>query len=75
MSIWLFIALVAYLLGAIVQWFQLRRKFKELDEYINFPIIYVLKLVKISGCLIEALTWPCSLIMDNELVHEKSVEP
>jgi fumarate reductase subunit C len=75
MSVWFLIALVAYLLGAIVQWLQLRRKFEELDEYVNSPIVSIVKLIRISSCLIEALTWPCSLIMDDELIHQKSLKP
>ncbi len=49
-----------------MQWMQLRQKFQELDEYSNFPIISVLKIVTISSCFIEALIWPYSLIFDDD---------
>ncbi len=67
MSIWLLIASVAYILGAIIQWLEFGPKLKELDEYTNFPIVWLAKLVTVSGCFIEALTWPYSLILGNEL--------
>lgn len=66
MSIWLLIGIIAYFLGGVIQWLQLRNKFQELDEYSNFPIVSVLKIITISGCLIEALTWPCSLILNDD---------
>jgi len=69
MSIWLLIALVAYFLGAVIQWLQFSPKFKELDEYTNFPIVWLAKLVTVSSCFIEALTWPYSLILGDELIQ------
>lgn len=63
MSIWLFIALFAYLLGAIIQWLQLSNKLQEFDEYTNFPIVWAASLVLKLGCLLKALIWPYSLIV------------
>jgi hypothetical protein len=62
MSIGLFIALCAYLLGAIIQWLQLSNKLQELDEYTNFPIVWAASLVLKFGYLLKALIWPYSLI-------------
>ncbi len=73
MSIWLWIALVAYSLGAIIQWLQFSQKFGQFNEYTNFPIVWVAKVVTVSACIIEALIWPCSLILSNELVQEKDL--
>lgn len=66
MSIWLLIALVSYLLGAAVQWLQLRQTFKEFDEYSNFPIVWAAQLVTIFGCSLKALIWPYSLILESD---------
>jgi fumarate reductase subunit C len=73
MSIWLWIALVAYSLGAILQWLQFSQKFLQFNEYTNFPIVWVAKVVTVSACIIEALIWPFSLILSNELVQEKDL--
>jgi hypothetical protein len=66
MSIWLSIALISYCLGAVIQWLQLKQKFQEFDEYTNFPIIWVAKMLSLFGCFIEALMWPYSLILNDE---------
>ncbi|KAB8319134.1 hypothetical protein SD81_009490 [Tolypothrix campylonemoides VB511288] len=71
MSLEISIALFSYLLGVIVQWLGFRQKFQEFDEYTNFPIVWAAKVVTMIGCFIEALTWPCSLILDNELIFDK----
>ncbi|MGH8001643.1 MAG: hypothetical protein ACREPR_20020 [Brasilonema sp.] len=71
MSIEISVALFSYLLGVLIQWVGFRQKLRELDEYTNFPIVWAAKIVTIIGCLIEALTWPYSLILENELVLEK----
>jgi hypothetical protein len=72
MSIEISIALFSYLLGVIIQWVGFRAKFRELDEYTNFPIIWAAKIVTMIGCFMEALTWPYSLILENELILEKN---
>lgn len=64
MSALLLVALVCYVLGALIQWLPLRQKFQEFDEYSNFPIVWTARLVTMIGCFIEALVWPCSLIFD-----------
>ncbi|WP_414516195.1 hypothetical protein [Nostoc sp. PCC 9305] len=64
MSIWLLTAWVTYLLGVVIQWLNLNQEFKELDEYSNFPIIWAAQVVLSAGCLLEALAWPYSLIVD-----------
>ncbi|OUL23509.1 hypothetical protein BV372_29865 [Nostoc sp. T09] len=66
MSIWVLIAIYSYLLGAIIQWLQLNNKLREFDEYTNFPIVWAANLVSKFGCLLKALIWPYSLIIDNE---------
>ncbi len=71
MSIWLSIALISYFLGAVVQWLQFRSKFKELDEYSNFPIVWVVEVVSIFSCFIKALTWPYSLILDSLILDNE----
>ncbi|MBW4503599.1 MAG: hypothetical protein KME57_29565 [Scytonema hyalinum WJT4-NPBG1] len=71
MSLEISIALFSYLLGVIVQWLGFRQKFQEFDEYTNFPIVWAAKVVTMIGCFIEALTWPYSLILDNELILEE----
>ncbi|MEC4817436.1 MAG: hypothetical protein SAK29_29820 [Scytonema sp. PMC 1069.18] len=65
MSVWLFVALVAYVVGAIVQWLELKQDFREMDEYNNFPIVWVAQVVLTTGCFLEALAWPFSLMLDN----------
>jgi hypothetical protein len=65
MSIWLSIALIAYSLGVIVQWLQFRDFLKEFDEYINFPIVWFAKVITAFHCLIKALIWPYSLILND----------
>ncbi|NMG21565.1 hypothetical protein [Brasilonema bromeliae] len=72
MSIEISIALFSYLLGVVIQWVGFRPKFRELDEYTNFPIIWAAKIVTMIGCFMEALTWPYSLILENELILEKN---
>ncbi|KAB8333348.1 hypothetical protein SD80_016070 [Scytonema tolypothrichoides VB-61278] len=72
MSIEISIALFSYLLGVVIQWIGFRAKFRELDEYANFPIIWAAKIVTMIGCFMEALTWPYSLILENELILEKN---
>lgn len=71
MSIWLSIALISYLLGAVVQWLQFRPNFKELDEYSNFPVVWVVEVVSIFSCFIKALTWPYSLILDSLILDNE----
>ncbi len=77
MSIWLWIALFAYLLGVALQWFGFWQEFKELEECTDFPIVWAATVVTNVGCFIGALIWPYSLILDNELIlenekHEKA---
>lgn len=62
-SIWLFIALISYLLGVVIQWLNLKQEFQELDEYTNFPIIWTGKVVLTAVAFLEALAWPYSLIL------------
>ncbi|NJM71211.1 MAG: hypothetical protein HC862_13845 [Scytonema sp. RU_4_4] len=71
MSIEISVALFSYLLGVIIQWIGFRQKFRELDEYTNFPIVWAAKIVTMIGCFLEALTWPYILILENELILEK----
>jgi hypothetical protein len=71
MSLEISIALFSYLLGVIVQWLGFREKLREFDEYINFPIVWAAKVVTMVGCFLKALTWPYSLILDNELMFDK----
>ncbi|NMG07628.1 hypothetical protein [Brasilonema sp. UFV-L1] len=71
MSIEILIALSSYLLGVVIQWVGFRQKLRELDEYTNFPIVWAAKIVTMIGCFLEALTWPYSLILENELILEK----
>lgn len=71
MSLEISIALFSYLLGVIIQWLGFRQKFQEFDEYTNFPIVWAAKVVTMIGYFIEALTWPYSLILDNELIFDK----
>jgi hypothetical protein len=71
MSLEISIALFSYLLGVIVQWLGFRPKLKEFDEYTNFPIVWAAKVVTMVACFIKALTWPYSLILDNELILEE----
>lgn len=66
MSIWLYIALSSYLLGAIIQWLQLSDKLQEFEEYTNFPIVWAANLVSKFSCFLQALIWPYSLLVDNE---------
>jgi hypothetical protein len=66
MSAWLWVALFSYLLGAIIQWLQLSNKCRELEEYSNFPIVWVANLISKFLCLLKALFWPYNLIADNE---------
>ncbi|MBD2775087.1 hypothetical protein [Iningainema tapete] len=66
MSIWLLIALVSYLLGAAVQWLQLRHKVSEFDEYTNFPIVWAAQLVTRLDCFLQALIWPYVLILESD---------
>ena len=66
MSIWLSVAIFSYLLGAIIQWLQLCDKFREFEEYTNFPIVWAANVVSKLGYLIEALFWPYSLLIDND---------
>lgn len=66
MSIWLFIAVISYLLGVLLHWLQLRVKFQQFDEYSNFPIVWFAKVVTKFCCFLEALFWPYSLILDAE---------
>lgn len=66
MSIWLWVALFSYLLGAIIQWLQLSNKFREFEEYSNFPFVWVADLISKSTCLLLALLWPYNLITDRE---------
>ncbi len=65
-SIWLFIAVYSYTLGAIIQWLQLRNKLRDIYEYTNFPIVWAANLVSMFVCLIKALIWPYILLIDNE---------
>ena len=71
MSLEISIALLSYLLGVVIQWLGFRQKFQEFDEYTNFPIVWAAKVVTMIGCFLEALTWPYSLILDNELILEE----
>jgi hypothetical protein len=49
-------------LGAIIQWLQLSNKLQELDEYTNFPIVWVTSVFLKLWYLLQALIWPYSLI-------------
>ena len=71
MSIWLSIALISYLLGAVIQWLQFWPNFKELDEYSNFPIVWVVEVVSMFSCFIKALTWPYTLILDSLILDNE----
>ncbi|KYC36421.1 hypothetical protein WA1_42710 [Scytonema hofmannii PCC 7110] len=62
MSIWLLVALVSYLAGVWIHWTALKQQFQELDEYTNFPIVWVAKAVLTTGCFLEALAWPFTLV-------------
>ncbi|KAF3889963.1 MULTISPECIES: hypothetical protein [Nostocales] len=62
MSIWVLVALISYLLGALIQWTALKQQFQELDEYTNFPIVWIAKVVLTTGCFLEALAWPFELL-------------
>ncbi|MBD2201116.1 hypothetical protein H6G33_00675 [Calothrix sp. FACHB-1219] len=66
MSIWLWVALLSYLLGAIIQWLQLSNKCREFEEYSHFPFVWVADLISKSTCLLKALFWPYNLIVDRE---------
>lgn len=61
MSIWLWIALISYISGVIVQWLERKQEFQELDEYNNFPIVWAAQVVLSAGCFLEALAWPIDL--------------
>ncbi len=70
MSITLCFALVAYLLGIVIQWQGFKENYQELEEYSNFPIVWAAKTVIMVGCFLAALVWPCSLILGNEINWE-----
>jgi predicted membrane channel-forming protein YqfA (hemolysin III family) len=65
MFLWLFVALVAYLVGVIVQWLELKQEFREMDEYNHFPIVWATQVVLTTGCFLEALAWPYNLMLDH----------
>ncbi|MBA3920766.1 MAG: hypothetical protein H0X31_03260 [Nostocaceae cyanobacterium] len=74
MSIWVLIALASYCLGVFCYWFDEQAKYQELDEYTNFPIIWATKLVLVSGCFLEALLWPVSLILGDSISLERQLD-
>ncbi len=74
MSIWVLIALTSYFLGVVCQWLDEQRKYQELDEYTNFPIVWATKLVLLSGCFLEALFWPFSLLIDDSISLERQLD-
>lgn len=62
MTIWLWIACCAYLLGVILDWQQYQTLIQEWDEYSNFPIVWMGMVVVKSGCVFKAFTWVWWLI-------------
>lgn len=68
MSIWLGIGLLAYCLGAVIQWLKLREDYQDWEDYNNFPVVCVTQFAVLSICFIVAWVWPCILIADNEFI-------
>lgn len=70
MSIWLWVALCAYLIGVAIEWHRFQPQIKEYDEYSNFPIVWATKQVVACGYLLKALVWVFDLLdstLDNSV--------
>jgi hypothetical protein len=65
MSIWLWIALCAYFSGVLIEWQRFQTQIKPLEEYSNFPIVWVTKQIVSLGYLLKALFWFYSFIYDD----------
>ncbi|RUT03547.1 hypothetical protein DSM106972_051860 [Dulcicalothrix desertica PCC 7102] len=57
MSIWLWVALCAYLIGVGIEWQRFQPEIKEYDEYSNFPVVWVTQQVVACGYLFRAFVW------------------
>jgi hypothetical protein len=62
MSIWLWIALCAYLVGVVIEWQRFQPQIKQYDEYSNFPVVWVTKQVVTCSYLFRALIWVYGLL-------------
>lgn len=71
MSIWVLIAIVSYFSGIVIQWLQFQEQLQELSEYTNFPIVWLIQIIYITGYFLAALLWPYILILDNEILCQK----
>lgn len=71
MSIWVLIAIFSYFSGVVIQWFQFQEQLQELNEYTNFPIVWLIQIISLTGYFLAALLWPYILILDNEIFWGK----
>ena len=71
MSILVLIAIVSYFSGVVIQWFQFQEQLQELNEYTNFPIVWLIQIISLTSYFIAALLWPYILILGDDIFWGK----